>query len=150
MATKKDRYGLTSDQINVLRVRWGEIKRSGTAEEFGSFDAFVKWSAESFDYGTVLRKFDETKPMSPENCQWVKWTRSPSDMQDRAVSARQWDEFTEPLRKKYASELRRLSASAPREFFRYEHPDIVRERAAKGMGVTDRLIRTEQIDGGEL
>lgn len=126
MAKYKPRYGFTEDEVEVLSLRWSMMQRSGYSVEFESFDAFLKWAKGKFDYGLTLERIDRHKGWNPQNCRWYNPQKNEADLADRRQQAIRWEHMMAPLRKKYAKQLQAIEANK-RQFFRYEHPDLVRE-----------------------
>ena len=67
MAKYKPRHGFTEDEVQVLELRWGMMKRSGYSVEFESFDAFLRWAKGKLDYGLTMERIDKHEGWSPEN-----------------------------------------------------------------------------------
>jgi hypothetical protein len=127
MGTKyKPRHGFTDDEIQILALRWGMMKRSGYTVEFESFDAFIRYAKGKFDYGLTMERIDKHKGWFPENISWYNPQKREADLSNRRQQAVRWEKMMQPLRKKYAKQLAKIKP-CEREFFRYEHPDLVRE-----------------------
>ena len=125
MAKYKPRHGFTEDEVQVLELRWGMMKRSGYSVEFESFDAFLRWAKGKFDYGLTMERIDKHKGWSPENIRWYS-PQKETALTDRRQQAVRWEKMMQPIRKKYAKQLAQIESNK-RQFFRYEHPDLVRE-----------------------
>ena len=126
MARFKPRLGFSEDEVQVLDLLWRMMKRSGYRVKFESFDAFLRYAKDKFDYGLTMVRIDRHRGWSPENIQWCNAKKNEADIADRKKCAAQWDCMMQPLRKKYAKELAQIESNK-RQFFRYEHPDLVRE-----------------------
>lgn len=114
----------------AIRYVYTTIKGQKFPVEFKDFDDFFEWSKESgWDYGKKLRRLDHNNGYSRENCIWMD-TEKTYKIDRMNKLARQWDEFINRVREN----LKNLPPYDPakqkqngREFFRYEHPDMVRE-----------------------
>lgn len=125
MAKYKPRHGFTEDEVQVLELRWGMMKRSGYSVEFESFDAFLRYAKGKFDYGLTMERIDKHKGWSPENIRWYS-PQKETALTDRRQQVVRWEKMMKPIRKKYAKQLAQIESNK-RQFFRYEHPDLVRE-----------------------
>lgn len=125
----KPRYGFDYQQADTLRHKYDRIVHSGIPFEWTSFDAFCKWCQETgWEYGKRLHRVDPSGPYSSENCVWDGTISAPVT-ETKSALIRQWDEFATPIRERYKPWLDEIERKKPksREFFRYEHPDLVRE-----------------------
>lgn len=121
-----------SDKSDYAAIRYvyTGIKGQKFPVEFKDFADFFEWSKESgWDYGKRLRRLDQSKGYSRENCIWMD-TEKTYKFDETNKLARQWDEFVNRVREN----LKNLPPYDPvkqqrngREFFRYEHPDLERE-----------------------
>lgn len=127
------RYGLDGRDVELLRKKWGNMTRTGEYIEFPTFDAFVAWCAENnYHQGMILRRIYPKGPYTRDNLYWD----DPNDQTSGVLAAR-WDAFTAPLRARYRTEIdtiinkQKTITAAPvfpaTEYWRYEHPDLVRE-----------------------
>lgn len=143
MGEYKPRYGLPGKQIGNLREFWNrkQLKQSG----FDSFDTFAKWSSENgFQPYAQLRRNEPNEPHGPDNSFWyVKPPYQPVPKHDYTCKFcegctkgtcqkllggckewRKWfvDNWNENICRKP-----KPKEPAKKEYFRYEHPDLVRE-----------------------
>lgn len=123
----KPRHGFTPDEMEILELRWCMMKRSKLPVSFESFDQFVRYAQGKFAYGLAMERIDENKGWCPENIHWFNPQKQDITMENLRKYAIRWEKMMQPLRKKYAKELAGVKAQQEREFFRYEHPDLVRE-----------------------
>jgi hypothetical protein len=91
-----------------------------------------------YKYGRRLHRIDKGREYSPDNMEWVDVdvdSKSSELVKQKAIA--KWNRFIEPIRERYQEELDRLEEiekqertqkeQPAREFFQYEHPDLVRE-----------------------
>ena len=126
MVQYKPRHGFTSDEVYILKLIWRQMQRSGYSIEFASPDDFILWARGKYDYGLTVERIDKHKGWSPDNCRFFdprKEERSADYHKNIAVA---WERMMQPIRKKYAKQLAVIKNNE-RQFFRYEHPDLVRE-----------------------
>lgn len=125
MATWAERTGFTKQELDNLYHKYRHIK--GPENGFANLDEFIEWAAsEKYKVGSRLERIDKNKPYSRENCRMV--SVSPyEECQRRMIT--QWEKVMAPIRERYKAELDEIERKKPktREFFRYEHPDLVRE-----------------------
>jgi hypothetical protein len=126
MARREPRHGFTRDELEILKLRWKMMRHSGYTVEFESFDAFLKWARGKFAYGLTMERIDKHEGWYPENIRWYDPHKDKQTLAERRQQAEAWDRMMQPIRKKYAKELAQIE-SRKRQFFRYEHPDLVRE-----------------------
>lgn len=107
------------------------IKGTRFSVEFDSLADFYEWSKESgWDYGKKLRRLNTSEGYSRDNCVWMDAEKARRyDSRDDLAIIR-WNDTVTRIREN----LKNLPPPAPtkerpkgREFFRYEHPDLVRE-----------------------
>ena len=127
MKAKKGRYGLTDDAVTVLYYRYRALCVSGEEVAWDNFDDFVLWCSDKWGYGKYLVRDDESKPYSSRNCKWVNGNTDTAKKERMREFIKSWDNLTGPLRKAYAEELQMVSDGRSKQYFRYEHPDLVRE-----------------------
>jgi hypothetical protein len=124
---------------DVLWYWWRKIRDSKIPNLFTDFQDFVNWSKKNgYKYGRRLRRIDNSLDYSPDNMEWVdlEMASPSSEIQNQRAIAK-WNRFVEPIRERFRDELELLvemerqkkirEEQQVREFFRYEHPDLVRE-----------------------
>ena len=123
MAEKKNQLCNDRDTVDHLYQRYYFLVKSEKPMVWKDFQEFLEWAKKTYEPGTALRRIDESKPYGPTNCEWA-----PMGINERyqAKLAAQWDAAMEPIRKRYAEYLKRIQPRK-KEYFRYEHPDLVRE-----------------------
>ena len=97
--------------------------KTGHPMEWETFEDFMRWCKGTYTPGTRLVRINDTKPYSPNNCKWE--TMQLCEAYRRKLAA-QWDAVMEPIRKRYRMQIAEEKANE-KEYFRYEHPDLVRE-----------------------
>lgn len=124
---------------NVLAYWWSKIRTDEIPNRFDGFQDFASWSLKNgYKYGRRIRRIDKGAEYSPDNMEWVDVNgNSKSNKIAKQKAIAKWDAFIKPIRKQFKKELERLKqieeeekirqAQQVREFFRYEHPDLVRE-----------------------
>jgi hypothetical protein len=120
---KKDRYGWDSESVELMYYRYKYLLNKGHQVEWKSFDEFLLWCKGTWDPGMTLRRIDEELPYGPSNCIWVPMSGS-EDYRKRMAS--KWDSIMAPIRRRYQQEIQEAK-NRKREYFQYEHPDLVRE-----------------------
>ena len=98
-------------------------------EEWKNFEEFLRWCKATYEPGTSLHRIDEVKPYCPTNCEWKPMTNS---VQYRKHLADTWDRIMVPIRQRYEKQIREVQGKKAQQYFRYEHPDLVREGIAFG------------------
>jgi hypothetical protein len=88
-----------------------------------NFDEFLLWCKGGYEPGKSLHRKDESKPYGPDNCEWVTMERAENYRKELEAK---WDSIVVPIRKRYQQQLAEIE-SRKQEYFRYEHPDLVRE-----------------------
>ena len=148
----KDRYGIEGKDIKNLNERYQtRIKGDST---FESFDDFLRWVSESgYRKGCRIVKKNENLPHGWDNTTWAenrpKETKKEESAEAKAkpdavrdycsdceragaycsydgkVGCKEYQENFERYWNKYIH--RKVDIPKKKEFFRYEHPDLVRE-----------------------
>ena len=114
-------------KISNLTQKWCMIKKSGDSVEFKDFKEFRTWLFENgWDYGKKIARKDSNGPWSKDNC---TIDETPMQAEYYKMLANKWDSIVGPIRERFKEELAEIERRKPkpREFFRYEHPDLVRE-----------------------
>ena len=113
-----------------LWYRYKQAKESGADVKFRDLDEFILWSQKAgYQFGMKLIRLDESEAWSKTNCAWVdNAPNSRTSLRIRKKLVRQWDEFITPIRERY-KDWKPPEPPKPKakEYFRYEHPDLVRE-----------------------
>lgn len=142
-STFVSRYGLPGNIVGNLNDCW--FRKKLKESNFESFDAFVKWSAESgFQPYAQLRRYDPNEPHGPDNSFW--YTRpdyqpvqkhdytckfcegcTQGTCQTNTIGCKEWREWFVENWNKNICRKPKPKEPAKKEYFRYEHPDLVRE-----------------------
>lgn len=111
-----------------LNHKYNAIKKDGYPVSFESFADFWNWALENgWDYGKKIARIDEDGPWSEENC-FIFQTSMQEESRRNLIN--KWNKTVEPIRERYKEELAeidRRNKPKVKEYFRYEHPDLVRE-----------------------
>lgn len=120
-----------NSEYNAIYYVYSGLKGQKFPIEFEDFNDFYKWSKESgWDYGKKLRRLNTSEGYSRDNCVWMdaEKARRYDSRDDLAIM--RWNDTVTRIREN----LKNLPPPMPvnqqhtgREFFRYEHPDLVRE-----------------------
>lgn len=134
----RPRHGFSTDEVTSISVRY--YKMDGK-ENWDGLDDFCKWLRENgHRRGAHLQKRDHSKPHSPENSFFKELEHTEEKAQEGVCAdcshevcvnisqgCLQWrQEFTD----NWNHNIHRKKNEKPpikREWFRYEHPDLVRE-----------------------
>ena len=116
---------------NAIEYVYRKIKGSAFSVEFESLDDFYNWSIESgWEYGKKLLRLNSNEGYTRENCIWIDAEYAQRYDRRDYFSIDKWDETVARIREC----LKNLPPYDPvkqqrngREFFQYEHPDLVRE-----------------------
>lgn len=141
--SKYSRYGLSPEEVDRLTGRWSHGVKSDST--FESLDAFLRWASVGYKKGVQLRKRDESKPHGPGNSYWLDGREEryvpngkqvlqrvtycsgcTRDCQENGNGCVGWREY---FVRNWNENIHREVKNVPRkrEFFCYEHPDLVRE-----------------------
>lgn len=152
--TYKERYGIPGDEVKNLADRFfRNIKYNST---WDCLDDFLRWVSESnYRKGLWIRRLDPSKPFSPENAYWhdtkaEKEEKKQKIEADRAIvspfcvncdkecrsgwlpGCQEWREYW--VKNWNKNICRKPPEEQNTKYFRYEHPDLVRE----GIGFESR------------
>lgn len=112
---------------------WHRYKRLTETQKnvrFRDAKDFIAWSKQAgYQYGMELIRMDDSRAWSKTNCAWVdNAPNSRTSLRIRKKLVRQWDEFITPIREQY-TDWKPPEPPKPKakEYFRYEHPDLIRE-----------------------
>lgn len=127
MGNCKPRAGFDKKKMDALYHKWGRVKKSGISIEFKDFDEFVNFAAAAgYDYGKKLVRLNRNGPYSQENCVF----KSPEESDEyHKMLVSKWESIMSPIRERFKEELAEIERRKPKgkQYFRYEHPDLVRE-----------------------
>lgn len=129
MVQYRPRHGFTSDEVYILKLIWQQMRRSGHSIEFESPDDFIQWARGKYEYGLMVERIDKSKPWSADNCRFFDPRKDEKSQEYYRSMVIAWEKMMQPLRKKYMKQLRQIEENK-RQFFYYEHPDLVREGIA--------------------
>ncbi|MBO5953462.1 MAG: hypothetical protein J6Q53_05020 [Oscillospiraceae bacterium] len=159
MSQFRERYGIPANEVQNLYNRY---KKNHLEEGFGDFDSFVKFASEcGYKPFLHLRRYDASQPYSPDNTFFYdrkahlgfesgsKKLKTSEIVSPYCVGCKQkcpasgdgcygWQRyFAQNWNENVRGLIKEIAPPEPpkREFFRYEHPDLIRER------------RKEQADG---
>ena len=83
--------------INLYNI-WRRIRRSPHNEEWNHFPTFYEWAMQSgYELGSWLRRYDDDKPFTEENCLWYVAVDSVFSKQFVA----DWNKSVNRIRKHY-------------------------------------------------
>lgn len=143
-----ERYGISGNEVYNLSKRWQRIVRDDSVWE--SFDAFVFWcSVSGYGPGKNLRKRWEDEPHGPGNSYWYSRAEEAKLRHEKAVSDQNIKShfcngckqkcpigaggcaaYKEWWIKNWNKNIYRKPKppkTEAKQFFRYEHPDLIRE-----------------------
>lgn len=121
----------------LLSKKLCDLKKSGIPVIFEDLDEFRNWMIQNgWDYGKKLGRKDPDGPWSPDNCILYE---TPMELEYHQMLVARWNNMVEPIRERFKEELAEIERRKPKgkEYFQYEHPDLVR----KGIMPND-FIRT--------
>jgi hypothetical protein len=134
----KPRYGYDTDEVASISVKYYTMDGR---ENWAGLDDFCKWLRENgHRRGAHLKKRDRSKPHSPENS-FFKEREEPTEKPQEGVCAKcpydvcvnisqgclQWRQEFESNWNRKICRKKKEERKDNREYFRYEHPDLVRE-----------------------
>ena len=126
MATWKERTGFNRREIDNLYHRYRCFENT-EQNGFASLEDFIEWAAsEKYAVGMKLERIDAKKPYSRDNCVMAA-IYGDEEYQQRLISM--WESVMKPIRERFKRELEEIERRKPKgkEYFQYEHPDLVRE-----------------------
>lgn len=129
MGNYRNKYNWDQDRVENMYNRWMYLVKQGKPTEWKNFEEFLRWCKATYEPGTSLHRIDEVKPYCPTNCEWKPMTNS---VQYRKHLADKWDRIMVPIRQRYEKQIREVQEKKAQQYFRYEHPDLVREGIAFG------------------
>lgn len=145
----KEKFGFSPQEIENLYERWRKILRYGSG--WKTFDDFLQWASETgAEPGNQLRKRDSSLPHGPDNSYWYARPPYQPAKKNDAVSpfcqgctrecpkgglgCKAWQDYFVDNWNRNIFRNRKQAEPKPaepkpetREYFRYEHPDLVRE-----------------------
>ena len=124
MGNYRTKYNWDQDIVENMYNRWMYLVKQGKPTEWKNFEEFLRWCKATYEPGTSLHRIDEVKPYCPTNCEWKPMTNS---VQYRKHLADKWDRIMVPIRQRYEKQIREVQEKKAQQYFRYEHPDLVRE-----------------------
>lgn len=124
MGNYRNKYNWDQDRVENMYNRWMYLVKQGKPTEWKNFEEFLRWCKATYEPGTSLHRIDEVKPYCPTNCEWKPMTNS---VQYRKHLADKWDRIMVPIRQRYEKQIREVQEKKAQQYFRYEHPDLVRE-----------------------
>ena len=146
MAYRRDRYGIPAADVCNLGSRYYKYN---FAKGFGTLDNFLKFCAEAgYERHMHICKRDPSKPHSPENSYFRginekeateiaepnNWICKDCKTQKCKQIGRGCERYTKAWIENWNKNIHRKKPEDPRKrmVFRYEHPDLVRERIVWG------------------
>ena len=129
MGNYRNKYNWDQDRVENMYNRWMYLVKQGKPTEWKNFEEFLRWCKATYEPGTSLHRIDEVKPYCPTNCEWKPMTNR---VQYRKHLADKWDRIMVPIRQRYEKQIREVQEKKAQQYFRYEHPDLVREGIAFG------------------
>lgn len=129
----------TKTELYAIHRVWDTIAGD---RKWSSFDAFVEWAEGKYKTGFTVYKLREDLPHSPENSYWYYHTRKPENTVSpfcagcteimRVCNVKGCFKYRETFVKNWNENICRKPKEVKeepikREFFQYEHPDLVRE-----------------------
>ena len=141
------RYGLSSDEVMIMKSKFQKVKNGG-GTDWKDLDEFCKWSVqEGYKPGMRIKKQYPFLPHSKENSYFVPTGEPEADRPETYIAAespfcqnceikdcatvsfgcKKWREY---FVKNWNDNICRRGRPVPRPadvVFRYEHPDLVRE-----------------------
>ena len=124
MGNYRNKYNWDQERVENMYNRWMYLVKAQKPTDWKNFEEFLRWCKATYEPGTSLHRIDEAKPYGPTNCEWKPMTNS---VQYRKHLADQWDRIMYPIRQRYEKQIREVQEKKTQQYFRYEHPDLVRE-----------------------
>ena len=120
---RQNQFGFDTDAVNHMYYRYHWLVKNEKPMVWESFNDFLRWCQGTWYPRTTLHRIDDSKPYGPGNCEWLPMCSSEKYKKELAA---QWDKIMQPIREQYRMQIAEAQANA-KEYFRYEHPDLVRE-----------------------
>ena len=147
MSGYSPRYGLTAEQVEVMKAKLYKIRKRG-ATDWENITDFCQWAvAEGYRPGMRILRLDSTMPHSKENSYFVD-ERTPKKQEVIHKNAgigspcatcvkpceyngcQEWEDYyKQNWQKNIHVDIPQPVPPPKPQVFRYEHPDLVREGA---------------------
>lgn len=142
---RKDFYGLDRDSVDELKEKWKKrIKGNSTWTKFGDF---LYWASQNgYRPGMMLRRNYHRLPWGPDNA-YVTCRRKDQQKETEPPAhthfcdgctdvchmnrkgCKKWQAW---FVQNWNRNIHQKKPKEPRQFFKYEHPDLIREGIADG------------------
>ena len=86
-----------------LYSKWKKLKKCSLSHEFQRFQDFYHWSMENdFEPYAKLVLIDESKPYSPDNCQWIPPVNHQEyNTEEQKLWIKKWNKTVNVIRRHY-------------------------------------------------
>ena len=79
---------------------WKRVRKSPHIEEWDNFPVFYEWAMQSgFEDGVWLRKINQDKPFTPDNCEWYIVSEDKDHIPPEMADS--WNKTVNRIRKYY-------------------------------------------------